>query len=78
MPVRRVSDLRTDKNYRVYRADFHSLSELELYLSADPAVNERVFPSQKSVDMPEEFAGVPSVRRSLIATAATIKASSSF
>ncbi len=59
MPVRSVSELKEDKGYRVYRADFHSLTELELYLSGDPGVNERVFPSQKSIDMPEEFAGAP-------------------
>ena len=48
-----------EKVYRVYRIDFHSLTELELYLKSDPPVNEQVFPSQKSVYMPERFAGVP-------------------
>ncbi len=59
MPVISISNLKTDKTYRLYRADFHSLTELELYLSGDPAVNERVFSSQKSINMPEEFAGAP-------------------
>lgn len=47
------------KRYKLYRIDFHSLTELELYLSENPKVNEAVFPSQKSIYMSEEFAGVP-------------------
>lgn len=51
--------LEDDKNYKVFRVSFHSLTEFELYLSGDPQVNKEVFPSQKSLYMPESFAGVP-------------------
>ena len=57
--VRPVGFEEDGKRYLLYRIDFHSLTELELYLSEDPKVNTAVFPSQKSVFMPEEFAGAP-------------------
>lgn len=60
MRIGRSEDIRIDtKNYRLYRADFNSLTELEVYLAGDPRVNAQIFPVQKSIDMPEEFAGVP-------------------
>ncbi len=45
--------------YKIYRIDFYSLTELELYLSQDPKVNDEVFPVRKSITMPEKFAGAP-------------------
>ena len=48
-----------DEKFNIYRIDFKSLTELELYLQSDPAVNKTVFTSQKSLYMPEEFAGEP-------------------
>ena len=60
MQVRPTYPFSDDNNlYNVYRIDFHSLTELELYLKSDPPVNERIFPSQKSLYMPEKFAGAP-------------------
>ena len=47
------------RRYKIFRKDFHSLTELELYLLSDPKVNEVVFPSRKSEYMPESFAGAP-------------------
>lgn len=47
------------KTYTVYRMDFHSLTELEMYLDGSPAVNREIFPMLKSVEMPESFAGEP-------------------
>ncbi len=43
----------------VYRVHFKSLNALEMYLRSKPAVNEKVFKSQKSIYMPENFAGEP-------------------
>ena len=47
------------KAYRVYNADFRSLTELELFLRNSPEINTACFPSQKSLTLPEEFAGAP-------------------
>ena len=49
----------TGEKYIVCRILFRSLTALELYLKSDPKVNTLVFPSQKSVYMPEKFAGEP-------------------
>ena len=46
-----------NKSYIIYRMDFHSLTELEMYLDSGPKVNRDIFPVQKSVEMPESFAG---------------------
>jgi len=46
-------------NIAVYKTHFKSLNELERYLKSNPAVNEKVFKSQKSVFMPQDFAGEP-------------------
>lgn len=46
-----------NKTYSIYRMDFHSLTELEMYLEGGPKVNKVIFPVQKSVEMPESFAG---------------------
>ncbi len=46
-----------NKTYSIYRMDFHSLTELEMYLEGGPKVNKEIFPVQKSVEMPESFAG---------------------
>ena len=59
MPGSAISYLEADKRYKVFRIKFNSLTELELYLSQDPKVNTTVFASQKSIYMPESFAGVP-------------------
>ena len=48
-----------EKNYTIYRVDFHSLTELEMFLEENPGVNHDIFPTQKSIEMPEEFAGEP-------------------
>ena len=56
-PVSLISD--ENRTYKLYRVDFHSLTDLELWLASDPPVNEKVFPSQKSVYMPVKFAGAP-------------------
>ncbi|MBO6299302.1 MAG: hypothetical protein J6N53_10705 [Lachnospiraceae bacterium] len=48
-----------NKNYSIYRMDFHSLTDLEMYLDGNPKVNRDVFSVQKSVDMPVSFAGEP-------------------
>ena len=45
------------KTYSIYRMDFHSLTDLEMYLDGGPKVNRDIFPVQKSVEMPETFAG---------------------
>ena len=47
------------KSYSIYRMDFHSLTELEMYLEGKPKVNSAVFRVQKSIEMPETFAGEP-------------------
>lgn len=59
MEVKQVIFEEDDKKYKILRVDFHSLTELELYLSGNPKVNQSVFPSQKSIYMPEDFAGAP-------------------
>ena len=41
----------------VFRMHFQSLNQLEMYLRANPKVNTSVFKSQKSIYMPEDFAG---------------------
>ncbi|MCR4585984.1 MAG: hypothetical protein K5686_09705 [Lachnospiraceae bacterium] len=46
-----------ERSYSIYRMDFRSLTELELYLKSEPKVNSKVFPLQKSIEMPQEFAG---------------------
>lgn len=43
----------------IFRMHFKSLNELEMYLKSKPAVNDKVFKSQKSIYMPEDFAGEP-------------------
>ena len=57
MSIGRIYEVNLEKTYRVYRMDFHSLSTLELYLESNPEVNRLIFPSQKSIEMPETFAG---------------------
>ena len=53
------SILDNDPPYFIYSMNFSSLTALELYLSGNPPVNEAIFPSQKSIYMPESFAGAP-------------------
>lgn len=48
-----------DGDDAIYRMHFKSLNELEMYLKSNPPVNEKVFKSQKSVFMPQDFAGEP-------------------
>lgn len=43
----------------IFRIHFKSLNDLEMYLKSDPEVNSAVFKSQKSIYMPEDFAGEP-------------------
>lgn len=52
-------DQETKKTYKIYRIDFHSLTELELFLLKGPSVNKEIFPTQKSIYMTEDFAGAP-------------------
>ncbi len=59
MKVKPVRISINEKKYSIYRMDFHSLTELELFLEHEPAVNHSIFPTQKSIVMPEEFAGEP-------------------
>ncbi len=59
MQIRSTALSCAGKVYKVYRVDFNSLTELEVWLSEDPEVNEKVFPSPKSAYMPESFAGAP-------------------
>ncbi len=47
------------KIYNTYRIAFNSLTQLELFLASSPAVNKEIFPTQKSIVMPEDFAGAP-------------------
>ncbi|MBO4750360.1 MAG: hypothetical protein J5546_08585 [Lachnospiraceae bacterium] len=51
--------LKTGEKFIVYKILFRSLTALELYLRGDPKVNQTAFPSQKSIYMPEKFAGDP-------------------
>ena len=46
-------------NMKVFRMDFRSLSDIELFLNSEPPVNQNVFVSQKSKEAREEFAGEP-------------------
>lgn len=56
----RTSSFNDDtKAYRIYKADFRSLTELELYLLSNPKTNRTIFPTSKSVTLTEDFAGVP-------------------
>lgn len=48
-----------DEKFKIYRIYFKSLSELENYLKGDPEVNREVFKTQKSIYLPEDFAGEP-------------------
>lgn len=48
-----------DEKFKIYRIYFKSLSELENYLKGDPEVNREVFKTQKSLYLPEDFAGEP-------------------
>ena len=59
MLIESVLRLNNDETYKVYRMDFHSLTDLEMYLLGEPKVNSKVFASQKSIYMPESFAGAP-------------------
>jgi len=43
--------------YKTNRIEFFSLTDLELYLLSNPEINKEVFATQKSVYMPESFAG---------------------
>lgn len=45
--------------YSIYRIDFHSLTDLELFLAAGPSINKEIFPTQKSRVLTEDFAGAP-------------------
>ena len=45
--------------YCIYRIDFHSLTDLELFLTAGPSINKEIFPTQKSLVLTEDFAGAP-------------------
>ncbi len=54
-----VMQLDSGRIYRKYEILFRSLTDLEGYLKSDPKVNGSVFPSQKSIYMPESFAGAP-------------------
>ena len=47
------------QSYRIYRIDFSSLTQLELFLSGNQPVNTAAFSSQKSLTLPVEFAGAP-------------------
>lgn len=46
-------------NMRVFKVDFRSLSDIELFLHSNPPVNSAVFVSQKSLEAREDFAGEP-------------------
>ncbi|MBR5944544.1 MAG: hypothetical protein IKZ94_06320 [Lachnospiraceae bacterium] len=48
-----------DEKFNIYRINFKSLSELELWLKDEPDVNRDIFKSQKSLYLPKEFAGEP-------------------
>lgn len=41
----------------IYRIHFNSVSDLEMYLSANPPVNKKIFYEQKSLTLYKEFAG---------------------
>ncbi|MBO4679457.1 MAG: hypothetical protein J5626_07285 [Lachnospiraceae bacterium] len=48
-----------DEKFKIYRINFKSLTELELWLKGDPSVNKNIFKSQKSLYLLEDFAGEP-------------------
>jgi len=62
MKIVPVKQLLEGKTYSIYRMDFHSLTELEMFLEGGPKVNHEIFPVQKSVEMPESFAGESLIR----------------
>ncbi|SCX20790.1 hypothetical protein SAMN02910339_02899 [Lachnospiraceae bacterium YSD2013] len=59
MPVTPSLQISRDEKFRIYRINFKSLTELELYLKGDPEVNKSVFKTQKSIYLLEDFAGEP-------------------
>ena len=44
MKIVPVKQLLEGKNYSIYRMDFHSLTELEMFLEGGPKVNHEIFP----------------------------------
>ncbi|MBE5953863.1 MAG: hypothetical protein E7257_06850 [Lachnospiraceae bacterium] len=46
-------------NMNVFRANFKSLSQLHLFLNANPTVNTNIFYTQKSINSSAKFAGEP-------------------
>ena len=59
MPANPSLTITRDEKFRIYRINFKSLTELELWLKGDPAVNKTIFKSQKSLFLLEDFAGEP-------------------
>ena len=59
MPVNPSLTITRDEKFNIYRINFKSLTELELWLRDDPEVNKTIFKSQKSLYLPEDFAGEP-------------------
>lgn len=47
------------EHYSIYKMNFPSLSQLNLFLKSNPPLNRNVFYSQKSKDAPVRFAGEP-------------------
>lgn len=50
-------ELEAKGNLTIYRANFKSLSQLHLFLTAEPAVNTNIFYTQKSINSSVKFAG---------------------
>lgn len=48
-----------EDNLLIYEAKFQSLSDLHLFLTSNPKVNKDIFPTQKSIYSPPQFAGEP-------------------
>ncbi len=46
-------------NINIFRANFKSLSQLHLFLAANPTVNTNIFYTQKSINSSSKFAGEP-------------------
>ena len=59
MPANPSLTITRDEKFRIYRINFKSLTELELWLKGDPTVNKAIFKSQKSLFLLEDFAGEP-------------------
>lgn len=47
------------EHYSIYKMNFPSLSQLNLFLKSQPPINRNVFYSMKSKDAPARFAGEP-------------------